>query len=74
MCVAALSQLSTADRELLLLLAWEGLTPEQAATVLDVSRNALAVRIYRARQRLEAHLNSPGPHLRTVPANGQSHA
>jgi RNA polymerase sigma-70 factor (ECF subfamily) len=73
-CVAALSQLSAADRELLLLVAWEGLTPHQAAAALDISRNALAVRMHRARQRLEAHVNSPGPHLRTVPANGQSHA
>lgn len=56
-CVDALAQLATADRELLLLVAWEGLTNEQAASVLGIRRNTLAVRLNRARQRLESHLN-----------------
>lgn len=72
-CLAALSELSTADRELLLLVAWEGLTNDQAAAVLGINRNALAVRMFRARQRLEANLN-PGPILQVVSTKGQPHA
>ena len=52
--VAALAALSPADRELVLLVAWDGLTPEQAAEVLGVSRGTLAVRLHRARRRLGA--------------------
>jgi RNA polymerase sigma-70 factor, ECF subfamily len=52
----ALSELSDRDRELLLLIAWEGLKPAEAATVLDCSRSALAVRLHRARKRLAAAL------------------
>lgn len=66
-CLTALAQLSAADRELLLLVAWEGLTTEQAARVLGISRNTLAVRMLRARQRLQGHLD-PGSGLHTVSA------
>jgi RNA polymerase sigma factor (sigma-70 family) len=52
--LAALAALSAADRELVLLVAWDGLTAEQAAEVLGISRNALAVRLHRARRRLGA--------------------
>ncbi|HZU40148.1 MAG TPA: sigma-70 family RNA polymerase sigma factor [Solirubrobacteraceae bacterium] len=52
----ALSELSDGDRELLLLIAWEGLTGAQAARALGCSRNALAVRLHRARRRLAAAL------------------
>jgi RNA polymerase sigma-70 factor (ECF subfamily) len=52
----ALAELSERDRELLLLIAWEGLGPEQAAKVFGCSRNALAVRLHRARKRLAAAL------------------
>lgn len=72
-CLAALAELPTADRELLLLVAWEGLTNEQAASVLGISRNTLAVRMFRARQRLEAHLD-PGPRLLAIPTKDQAHA
>jgi len=48
----ALERLSVADRELLTLLAWDGLTHEQAADALGCSRGALAVRLHRARRRL----------------------
>lgn len=56
-CLAALASLSTTDRELLLLVAWEGLTTEQAAAVLGISRNTFSVRLHRARQRLESHIH-----------------
>ncbi len=53
----ALAELSDGDRELLLLIAWEGLEPAQAAEVLGCSRNALAVRLHRARKRFAAALS-----------------
>src|SRR3954451_7326829 len=48
---AALHRLSDADRELLTLIAWEGLSHEEAAEALGCSRGALKVRLHRARQR-----------------------
>jgi RNA polymerase sigma-70 factor (ECF subfamily) len=48
----ALAKLSEPDRELLMLIAWEGLDPAQAAVVLGCSRGALGVRLHRARRRL----------------------
>lgn len=72
-CLAALAALSPVDRELLLLVAWEGLTTEQAAAVLGISRNTLAVRMFRARQRLQDHLHA-GPNLRAITAKDQAHA
>jgi RNA polymerase sigma-70 factor (ECF subfamily) len=69
---AALSKLSDRDRELLLLTAWEGLEPAQAARVLGCSQSALAVRLYRARRRLAAALhradNSKGAGASASPA------
>lgn len=53
---AALDALRPDDRELLTLLAWDGLTREQAAEALDVSRGTLAVRLYRVRRRMRAAL------------------
>ncbi len=52
----ALAELREGDRELLLLIAWEGLEPAQAAKVLGCSRNALDTRLHRARKRLAAAL------------------
>lgn len=48
-----LRQLSDADRELLSLVAWEGLDTTQLAAALGCSRNSAAVRLHRARRRLE---------------------
>ena len=56
----ALASLSDRDREVLLLVAWEGLEPAKAARVLGCSRNALAVRLHRARRRLAAALDQSG--------------
>lgn len=52
----ALNQLCDRDREVLLLTAWEGLEPAEAATVLGCSRGALSVRLHRARKRLQTAL------------------
>jgi RNA polymerase sigma-70 factor (ECF subfamily) len=50
----ALGRLGETDREALLLTYWEGLEPERAAAVLEISRDALNQRVHRARQRLKA--------------------
>lgn len=65
-CLAALSALSGSDRELLLLVAWDGLTADQAADVLGLRRNTLAVRLHRARQRLTATDDPPVRPLRVA--------
>lgn len=49
---AALARLSDADRELLLLVAWDGLLPVQVAEVLGVKPATVRVRLMRARRRL----------------------
>jgi RNA polymerase sigma-70 factor (ECF subfamily) len=53
---AALARLSDADRELLLLIAWDGLLPNQAAEVLGVKATTARVRLMRARRRLSQAL------------------
>ena len=55
---AALRSLSPLDREALLLVAWEDLTPAQAARSLGIKPTAFRVRLLRARRRLKAKLNS----------------
>ncbi len=50
----ALGRLAERDREALLLVYWEGLEPERAAAVLEISRDALNQRVHRARERLRA--------------------
>ena len=52
----ALTRLNADDRELLLLLAWDGLSQEQAALALGINHSALRVRLHRARNRLRTHL------------------
>jgi RNA polymerase sigma-70 factor, ECF subfamily len=52
----AINQLSERDREVLLLSAWEGLSPVELAAVLGCSRTAAATRLHRARKRLETAL------------------
>jgi RNA polymerase sigma-70 factor (ECF subfamily) len=53
---AALGRLGPRDRELLMLLAWDGLSPDQAAASLGCSKPTLAVRLHRARRRMEREL------------------
>jgi len=50
---AALRALSPTDREALLLVAWEDLTPTQAAHALGINATAFRVRLLRARRRLQ---------------------
>jgi RNA polymerase sigma-70 factor, ECF subfamily len=52
----ALAELGEADRELLMLIGWEELTPTQAARALGISPLAARTRLHRARRRLRAQL------------------
>jgi RNA polymerase sigma-70 factor, ECF subfamily len=56
----ALGALEEADRELLMLVGWEELTPAQAARVLGVTPLAARSRLHRARRRLRARLAQAG--------------
>ncbi len=58
---AALELMRESDRELLLLIAWDGLTPTQAATVLGIAPVTVRVRLHRARNRLRLALLQTGP-------------
>ncbi|SNT60766.1 RNA polymerase, sigma subunit, ECF family [Streptosporangium subroseum] len=64
--------LSEDDRELLSLVAWEALDREEIATALGLSRNAVRIRLYRARRRFSRALTEAGVRLtsesRLVPA------
>jgi RNA polymerase sigma-70 factor (ECF subfamily) len=58
---AAMAALSPREREALLLVAWEGLGPARAARVVGCAPAAFRARLYRARRRLAAELQSmPG--------------
>jgi RNA polymerase sigma factor (sigma-70 family) len=54
----ALAQLSERDQELLRLVAWEGLTNDEIAVVLDVRPAAVRLRLHRARRRLASALDA----------------
>ncbi|MEV6030509.1 RNA polymerase sigma factor [Nonomuraea sp. NPDC052116] len=56
----AFEQLSEDDRELISLVAWEGLDRAQIATVLGCSRNAVRIRLHRARKRFSKALAAAG--------------
>ncbi len=57
----ALRRLSAADRELLLLHTWEGLTGADLGVAVGCSANTAATRLRRARHRLAQHLPDPPP-------------
>jgi RNA polymerase sigma factor (sigma-70 family) len=57
---AVLERLSDDDREVLMLVAWEGLGPADLGRVLGVSPSAAAVRLHRARSRLSDVWNDSG--------------
>ena len=55
---AALAALTTSECELLLLVAWEGLSPTEAASVLGLTPVAARSRLHRARTRAQAALDN----------------
>lgn len=56
---SAFDLLSEADREVLALIAWEGLGARDAGRVLGCSIPAVTMRLHRARRRLRALLDEP---------------
>jgi DNA-directed RNA polymerase specialized sigma24 family protein len=63
-----LRALAEKDREALLLIAWEDLTPALAAASLGISATAFRVRLHRARRRL-SHLLSKQSSVKPVSAH-----
>jgi len=55
----ALNRLAPDDRELLTLIAWDGLRADEAAAVLGIDAAAARQRLVRARRRLRAELDAP---------------
>ena len=55
----ALGRLRPDEREVLLLAAWEGLSPAELATVLGCTTNAATIRLHRARRRLAEIFEEP---------------
>jgi DNA-directed RNA polymerase specialized sigma24 family protein len=62
---SALASLSPGDREALMLVAFDDLTPAMAARVLGINPTAFRVRLYRARRRFLAALDVAGQPART---------
>ena len=54
----ALESLAEADREILLLHFWDGLSADQLATVFSITTNAAAVRLSRAQGRFKEAMNA----------------
>lgn len=79
--LTAFARLSENDREVLMLIAWDGLSSMAAADALGVTRFAFGVRLQRARRRLSAALiaaeptgrpDPPArPHSRGLPPHGR---
>jgi len=70
----ALGQLHERDRELLRLVAWEGLSYDELAVVLGCTRGAARIRVHRARRRLAAHLVRLGIDVQRRPGPGHGRA
>jgi RNA polymerase sigma-70 factor (ECF subfamily) len=62
--VRALASLTEDEREVLILIAWQGLAPREAARVVGCSYAAFRVRLHRARKRL-AQAMEAAPAVRT---------
>jgi len=60
--IHALGRLSERDRELLMLLVWDELSQAEAATVLGLRKNTVAVRLHRARRQFADALAAEDTH------------
>lgn len=66
--LTALSRLSPNDTEVLMLFAWDGLPPREAARVLGCSPATFSVRLHRARRRLLKELDAFGHNtIKSIP-------
>jgi RNA polymerase sigma factor (sigma-70 family) len=58
----ALAELSELDREIVMMLCFDGLAPREIASILGLSANVVRVRLHRAREKLRGRLPRPaGP-------------
>lgn len=64
----ALTQLPEPDREVLILIAWQGLSPREAARVIGCTATAFRVRLHRARRRLETAVQQQSPERTRTPS------
>ena len=74
--LTAFSMLGERDREALRLVTWDGLSAAEAAKVLAVTRVAFAVRLHRARRRLQRALesdSSPTPRAQKTRRHADAH-
>jgi RNA polymerase sigma-70 factor, ECF subfamily len=67
----AFATLKESDRELLSLVAWEGLTTKEMAIALGTNRATVRLRLHRARKRLQAALDSRPTQIRLT--GGEEH-
>jgi RNA polymerase sigma-70 factor (ECF subfamily) len=68
----AFSQLSDSQREVLRLVAWEGLSAADAAKVLGCSSAAFRVRLHRARSELAKRLGEAGHEGDEAPSSSET--
>lgn len=68
---AGLASLSGPDRELVLLVVWEQLSPTEAAAVLGIPAGTARSRLHRARRQLRHHITTSPPGAIAAPV--QSH-
>ncbi|HEY5890020.1 MAG TPA: sigma-70 family RNA polymerase sigma factor, partial [Acidimicrobiia bacterium] len=57
----ALGRLTRSEREVLELVAYDGLSPSEAAEALDISPNAARLRLSRARRSVRTHIDGTLP-------------
>lgn len=63
-----MARLRAGDREVLMLVMWEGLSHAEAAEVMGCSVNAIGLRVRRAKERLRSALDpSEAPPERSIP-------
>ena|SRR2546421_4437898 len=67
---AAFARLRPEDRELLALVAWEGLEARDVARVIGCSRNAARIRLHRARRRFADELDREGDSMKWRRSSG----
>jgi RNA polymerase sigma-70 factor (ECF subfamily) len=67
----ALDRLSEEDQELVLLIAWDGLSPAQAAVALGLRSGAARTRLHRARRRM-AQMLEIEQHVKQPPTPGHT--
>lgn len=70
----AFATLSDSDRELLSLVAWEGLSRDELAIALGTSRSVVRLRLHRARKRLRDALEHTSPAIPLTGGEGHDYA